>query len=46
MFMLMKQDSNRYHLDAQEGLKDVIQAALKLLNLKEFIGTEEPTVIT
>lgn len=40
------QDPKRYHLDAQEGLKDVIKAALRLLKLKDLIGTEEPTVIT
>jgi hypothetical protein len=41
-----RKDPARYHLDAQEGLADVIKAALQLLKLKEFIGTEEPTVIT
>jgi hypothetical protein len=40
------QDSNRYHLDAQEGLASVIRAAKDLLRLQEYIDTEEPTVIT
>jgi len=39
-------NSSRYHLDAQEGLASVIRAAKDLLRLQEFIGTEEPTVIT
>ncbi|KAF9258938.1 phosphoglucomutase [Marasmius fiardii PR-910] len=31
---------------ASDGLKGLIEVALKLSNLKEFLGREEPTVIT
>ncbi|KAK7061091.1 Phosphoglucomutase-2 [Paramarasmius palmivorus] len=32
--------------DAQEGLKGLIEVALQLSKLKEFLGREKPTVIT
>lgn len=32
--------------DASEGLKGLIEVALELSNLKEFLGREKPTVIT
>lgn len=32
--------------DAQEGLKGLIEVALQLSNLPEFLGREKPTVIT
>lgn len=31
---------------ASEGLKSLIEVALKISNLKEFLGRDEPTVIT
>lgn len=40
------QDEGEYSQDTQEGLKPLIEAALKFSGLKEFIGREEPTVIT
>jgi phosphoglucomutase len=32
--------------DAAEGLKGLIEVALELSRLKEFLGTDQPTVIT
>lgn len=39
-------DPATYDLDAQEFLKENIASAVKFLKLKEYIGTEEPTVKT
>lgn len=39
-------DAKTYGLDAQEYLKENISSAVKFLKLKEYIGTEEPTVRT
>ncbi len=39
-------DAARHHLDAQEALKDLIQAALQLSELKTRSGRDQPTVIT
>ncbi|KAJ3211320.1 Phosphoglucomutase-2 [Dinochytrium kinnereticum] len=35
-----------FELDTQAGMKTLIDAALKLSKLKEFVGRDEPTVIT
>jgi len=32
--------------DVKDGLKALIEVALEISNLKEFLGREEPTVIT
>jgi phosphoglucomutase len=32
--------------DAQEGLKGLIEVALEVSKLKEFLGVDKPTVIT
>eukprot|EP00241_Pyramimonas_parkeae_P004095 CAMPEP_0114248876 /NCGR_PEP_ID=MMETSP0058-20121206/13817_1 /TAXON_ID=36894 /ORGANISM="Pyramimonas parkeae, CCMP726" /LENGTH=610 /DNA_ID=CAMNT_0001362333 /DNA_START=89 /DNA_END=1921 /DNA_ORIENTATION=+ len=39
-------DESKHGLDAQEGLKDLIQLALETSKLSEFTGRKEPTVIT
>lgn len=39
-------DESKYSLDAQEGLKDLISAALEILQLEKFTGRSKPTVIT
>ncbi|BFZ58754.1 Phosphoglucomutase-2 [Savitreella phatthalungensis] len=39
-------DESKYTLDAQEGLKSLIQAALHILQLEKFTGRSKPTVIT
>ncbi len=39
-------DSAKHGLDAQEALKEMIQIALQLAQLKEKTGREKPTVIT
>jgi len=39
-------DKSKYHLDAQEGLKELIQAALSILKIEEYTGRTKPTVIT
>lgn len=39
-------DATKYHLNADDFLQPVIQSVVKFLRLKEFIGTEEPTVRT
>ena len=40
------QDSKQYGQETAEGLKGLIEVALKISNLKEFLGREKPTVIT
>jgi phosphoglucomutase len=40
------QDSSEYGGDTQEGLKPLIEAALKFSRLVELTGREKPTVIT
>lgn len=37
---------SEYGLDAQDGLKPLIEVALEVSKLKEFTGREKPTVIT
>ena len=37
---------SEYGLDAQDGLKPLIEVALSVSKLKEFTGREKPTVIT
>lgn len=39
-------DESKYGLDAQEGLKALISAALQILQLEKFTGRSKPTVIT
>ena len=39
-------DPSQYELDAQEGLKPLIEAALEVSQLQELTGREKPTVIT
>lgn len=39
-------DPKTYELDAQDYLKDAVQAAVKLLKLQEYVGREEPDVKT
>nr|ODN91024.1 phosphoglucomutase [Cryptococcus depauperatus CBS 7855] len=39
-------DESEYGKDAQDGLKPLIEVALTLSKLKEFIGSEKPSVIT
>jgi len=39
-------DSSLYQMDAQEGLKPLIEVALELSRLTELTGREKPTVIT
>lgn len=39
-------DESKYGLDAQEGLKALIAAALEILQLEKFTGRSKPTVIT
>lgn len=39
-------DSGEYDADTQEGLKPLIEVALKLSKLVEHTGRKEPTVIT
>jgi phosphoglucomutase len=39
-------NESEYGLDAQEGLKPLIEVALKVSKMKEFTGREKPTVIT
>lgn len=39
-------DSSEYGADAQEGLKPLIEIALKISKLVELTGREKPTVIT
>lgn len=40
------QDEAEYERDTQEGLKPLIEVALRLSQLVEFTGRKEPTVIT
>lgn len=40
------QDPNEYGADAQEGLKPLIEVALKISDLQKFTGRNKPTVIT
>lgn len=40
------QDSSEYAGDTQEGLRPLIEVALKLSQLVELTGRKEPTVIT
>ncbi|XP_065321488.1 phosphoglucomutase-1-like isoform X2 [Gordionus sp. m RMFG-2023] len=39
-------DKSKYHVDAQEALKPLVQAALELSQLKQFTGRDKPDVIT
>jgi len=39
-------DPTKQHMDAQDGLKPLIQQALATSKLEEFTGRKEPTVIT
>jgi phosphoglucomutase len=39
-------DESKYELDAQDGLKSLILAALEILQLEKFTGRAKPTVIT
>ena len=39
-------DEKQYTMDTAEGLKGLIEVALKISNLKEFLQREKPTVIT
>nr|ODN92483.1 phosphoglucomutase [Cryptococcus depauperatus CBS 7841] len=39
-------DESEYGKDAQDGLRPLIEVALTLSKLKEFIGREKPSVIT
>jgi phosphoglucomutase len=39
-------EESEYGLDAQDGLKPLIEVALSVSKLKEFTGREKPTVIT
>lgn len=39
-------DESTYDLDAQEGLKPLITAALNVSRLQELTGRDKPTVIT
>ncbi|KAF1987241.1 Phosphoglucomutase, first 3 domain-containing protein [Aulographum hederae CBS 113979] len=39
-------DEKYYEMETQEYLKDMVKLSTGLLRLKEFIGTEEPTVKT
>jgi phosphoglucomutase len=39
-------EESEYGLDAQDGLKPLIEVALEVSKLKEFTGREKPTVIT
>jgi phosphoglucomutase len=39
-------DPDKHHMDAQEALADLIEAAAIISRLQEFIGRSEPTVIT
>ncbi|ORY87961.1 hypothetical protein BCR37DRAFT_375934 [Protomyces lactucae-debilis] len=39
-------DESKYELDAQDGLKSLISAALDILQLEKFTGRAKPTVIT
>ena len=39
-------DSSQYTKDTAEGLKGLIEVALAISKLKEFLGVEKPTVIT
>ncbi|OLL21725.1 Phosphoglucomutase [Neolecta irregularis DAH-3] len=41
-----EKDKSRYHLDAQEGLKGLIQVALGILKIEENTGRTKPTVVT
>jgi phosphoglucomutase len=39
-------DEEHHHLDAQVALKDLIDIALQISELKQRTGREQPTVIT
>ncbi|WPT14178.1 Phosphoglucomutase [Picochlorum sp. SENEW3] len=39
-------DASKFELDAQDALKDIINAALETSRLQEFTGRDKPTVIT
>ena len=39
-------DESQYSLETAEGLKGLIEVALKISQLKEFLGRDTPTVIT
>jgi phosphoglucomutase len=39
-------DASKFELDAQDALKDIINAALDTSRLQEFTGRDKPTVIT
>jgi phosphoglucomutase len=39
-------DPDKHHMDAQEALGDLIEAAAMISRLQEFTGRSEPTVIT
>lgn len=39
-------DAKQYSSDTAEGLKGLIEVALTISNLKEFLEREKPTVIT
>lgn len=39
-------NESEYGLDAQDGLKPLIEVALEVSKLKEFTGRDKPTVIT
>jgi len=41
-----EQDSAKHDQKTEDALKSLEKVALETLNLKEYIGTEEPTVIT
>lgn len=41
-----EQDEKQFEKDSQEALKDLIEVALELSQLKKFTGREKPTVIT
>ena len=39
-------DASKYDMDAQVALKPIIDVALQLSKLQEFVGRDKPTVIT
>jgi len=39
-------DTAKHNLKTEDALKSLVKVALETLNLKEYVGTEEPTVIT
>ena len=45
-FEKYEKDPSKFNLDTAEALKDIIKEGLEISEIKKYIGTDVPTVIT